>query len=752
MFLRRIRSSILKRPLCYSLAGFLLVFFLCGFLHSDFKLSFSIIGFYITLILIIAEILLKVPKSIRKTRLLPAILMLISISFSFLLSWINFDLRFDKLREKYHDTEAEVKVIVLSAESMSDYYSSHEVIVTEINGEKCKLKAKMSSSYFNAFDDGDTLRLPVKILIDTEFSNLSEAYDLSHGYLLEIISESEESVQMLDEENIFPYTQMSAMRKRVSKIVGLFTYDEGRALSKALLYGDRDGLSYSFTSAFKELGISHMLAISGMHFSIVVGLLAIVFSKIRINKKFSVILLSAFVLLYAFLAGFSGSVCRASVMLIFSYASFFFGIRSDAVTSLSCSAFIICTFNPYAIYDIGLLLSFFSTLGILTLALPINEKLSKTKIRKIKPLFSLISAVNITLSALLFTLPISYYCFGYISYISPITNLIFIPFITVILYLLPILIICSPVKALAYIIGNIITVLSKLTVYLATDIASSGNFYIHFDYFLCTVLLALMLISIALMAIFFKSFDSNRELAYIPLIVFVLGCYIGNYIISHPYMTGNSVIYYTENENDAIIISSGGESLFCDSSGGSYNFTRNAIEYAEKNTKTEISTYMISDYHYAHIATVTRLVEYNGIKNFILPIPQERDENFHNAITRFLYYSDCTMSFYDPNDKSVDFGEFTIKVNIYEHTTANPASLILIESDKYSIPDYAYISNARTLTDTNNDFFNGLKQSALDCDYLICGSHGDSDKALGKIKGYLSNEALFESFYSGIKE
>ena len=750
MLIRRIISSILKRPLCYSLAGFLLLYFVCGFFSSNFKLSFSIISFYITLILIIAGCVLKVLK--KNIKLLPAILVLFSVSLSFLLSWVSFDRRFDSLGEKYHGKDAEVKLVVLDAKTISDHYSSHEVVITEINGEKCRYKANMVSSYYNAYDNLDTLRLPVKISLTTEFSDLSQAYDLSHGFLFELSSESDESTEILDKENIFPYTQTASIRRSVARIVGRFTESEGKAISKALLYGDRDDLSYSFTSAFKELGISHMLAISGMHFSIIVGLLAIIFSKIRINKKLSTVLLTLFVLIYAFLAGFSGSVCRAAIMLLFSYASFILGKRSDAVTSLFSAAFIICAFNPYAIYDIGLLLSFFSTLGILILALPINEKLRKTNLSRIKPLFSLVSAINITLSAVLFTIPICFFCFGYISYVSPITNLIFVPFITLILYLLPLLIIFSPIELVAYAIGQVINVISKITVHLSEDIAASGDFYIRFDYFFCTVLLVLMLLIIALMIIFVKNFGSRRELAYIPLLVFVVGCYVGNYIMLHPYITGSSVTYYTENENDAIIISSGGESILCDSSGGSYTFAKNAIDYAEELGKTEITTYMITDYHYAHIATVTRLFTYMGIRSFVLPAPQERDVDYHNAITGFLDYNDCNIVFYTPSKEPVKFGEFEISVDIYTHKTANPASIISITSDDYSIPDYTYISNTKNLTDSNEDFTEHITNAALDCDYFICGSHGSSEKALDKIKHCLSREALTESFYSGLKD
>mgnify|MGYP006974690569 CR=1 FL=1 len=60
-----------------------------------------------------------------------------------------------------------------------------------------------------------------------------------------------------------------------------------------------------------------------------------------------------------------------------------------------------------------------------------------------------------------------------------------------------------------------------------------------------------------------------------------------------PFNSGMSVIYYTEGENDAIILVNEGEAVLCDSSDGSYSFTKNAIDYAKEVGKVDISTILI---------------------------------------------------------------------------------------------------------------------------------------------------------------
>ena len=201
-----------------------------------------------------------------------------------------------------------------------------------------------------------------------------------------------------------------------------------------------------------------------------------------------------------------------------------------------------------------------------------------------------------------------------------------------------------------------------------------------FDERFSLILLVFTLISLAAIILFYKNLSSRRAIVYLPLISFVLLCYIGNAIISYPYDRGCSLAYYTENENDAIIISSGKEVLFCDLSSGNYPFTKSAMEYGESMCKNSVSAYMISDYHYTHIATVTKLVNYTDVRTFILPVPKERDRRFHEAIVAYLELNDCDVKIYENGKEKLIFGEVSITPYIHSHESANPTSIMLIES------------------------------------------------------------------------
>jgi hypothetical protein len=235
------------------------------------------------------------------------------------------------------------------------------------------------------------------------------------------------------------------------------------------------------------------------------------------------------------------------------------------------------------------------------------------------------------------------------------------------------------------------------------------------------------------------------------MIIFVLSCFIGNSLVMRPYHSGMSVIYYTEGENDAIILVNDGEAMLCDSSDGSYSFTKNAIDYAKEVGKVDISSYMVTDYHYNHIATITRLINYSDIRSFVLPVSLGRDKNYHYAVTRYANLTGCNVHLYRAGENSLTFGDFLLNVYIYEHETANPASLVFIEDKNKATDSYMYISNTKDMTLVNSDFRNFITECAKLCDYIICASHGDSSEAISEIKKYIPYEPIYTSFYSKLK-
>ena len=132
------------------------------------------------------------------------------------------------------------------------------------------------------------------------------------------------------------------------------------------------------------------------------------------------------------MTGFTPAVTRAGIMQIFLICAPLFRRERDSITSLSFALFVLLVVNPYAVASVGLHLSFSATLGIILFTSRINSAISdmlrRSKLYKKKITRFIINFITsnlaTTIGALILTLPLTVVHFGYVSLISPITNLL----------------------------------------------------------------------------------------------------------------------------------------------------------------------------------------------------------------------------------------------------------------------------------------------------------------------------------------
>ena len=217
------------------------------------------------------------------------------------------------------------------------------------------------------------------------------------------------------------------------------TYDSV-GIAQALTLRERSQLPFETGEGYRNAGVAHLLAISGLHLSILVLLLRRVLLALRLRKLTRECIALCVILLYCFLTGFSPSIIRASVMLAFVLIGELLLDETDSITVLFFALLLLLLVNPYALLSVGLQLSFLSCLGILLLGPYINnlqKKIrgdSKAKRRKLRKLLaSLAGSFLISCGAVVFTFPITAVSFGDISYLAPISNLVFVPLFTPIL-------------------------------------------------------------------------------------------------------------------------------------------------------------------------------------------------------------------------------------------------------------------------------------------------------------------------------
>lgn len=204
--------------------------------------------------------------------------------------------------------------------------------------------------------------------------------------------------------------------------------------AKALFLGDRSEIDYETNTALKISGISHIIAVSGLHVSILFGLVYFISGK----RRFLTTLIGIpTVLLFAAVVGFTPSVTRAALMQIVMMLSLLLSKEYDRLTALSFAGLVMLVINPLVISSVSFQLSFACMAGITLLGEPISNWLKdKKRLGKWKGKISawLISGVSVSVSATVFTTPLVALYFGCISLVAVLTNLLTVWCITWIFY------------------------------------------------------------------------------------------------------------------------------------------------------------------------------------------------------------------------------------------------------------------------------------------------------------------------------
>jgi len=202
-------------------------------------------------------------------------------------------------------------------------------------------------------------------------------------------------------------------------------------LVSSLLLGYREQLEKQQKEAFAGSGAMHILAVSGLHVGIIYGMLIFLFKPFS-NKRsgLSFLLPVPCIWLYALLTGMTPSVSRAALMLSLYALSRYINRKTNLPNIIFFSAFIMILFDPKIIYSVSFQLSFMAVTGIAFVfpGLYAYFKTGNQLINKVTGLLCL------SVSAQLFTIPLSLYYFHQFPHYFLITNLFVIPLAVLILY------------------------------------------------------------------------------------------------------------------------------------------------------------------------------------------------------------------------------------------------------------------------------------------------------------------------------
>jgi competence protein ComEC len=211
-----------------------------------------------------------------------------------------------------------------------------------------------------------------------------------------------------------------SLRARAQAVLDQHVGGEGGALLKTMLLGHKWLLPSEVRRDFQRTGLSHLLAVSGLHVGFIIAMLTGLTRLLHLTKKQSFVFQMAMLCLYCMIVGAAPSVVRASVMAALILGSRVVGRQSDMLNNLFMAALVILLFRPLDLFEVGFQLSFGAVIGIIMFIRHFENWL------KFLPRW-MASGLSVTLSAQLGVWPVIAHYFNTFSAISIVANLFLVP-------------------------------------------------------------------------------------------------------------------------------------------------------------------------------------------------------------------------------------------------------------------------------------------------------------------------------------
>lgn len=607
-----------NRPLSLSCMGFLATAFLCYFLNAELCFWISLALFSLMLLFFVLWQLLK-----RRALLLVFLCLLLSLAAALSSTFL-----FHVPREKYESlVEGEVVIEgrVLSVRTTSYGGEELELLLEDLDGERCHDRVYLRASAPLKCEIGDVLRATA---VCEEFSS-SPTYDaraaaLSDGVFGTFTLKSGTECERIEAERFSLRTELLRWRALLSKRLASLVEGEEGALCVAFFLGDRSLLSDDISLQFRRVGISHLLALSGLHVSILIAFLEIVLKRLGCPRTLRVIAVIFLSIFYLFLTGCALSTVRAVLMCNVLMASFLFRANYDSFTALCTALVLILIFSPYALTDLGMWMSFLAAASIIVfqpIAACLRERLSGVQILGLsvgKVLVACIGAIFVGLVANLALAPIQGFVFGELPLLSiPATLLLSLP-------LNATLILSPATLVLPFFAGACRAVTGGILWCAETFSATKGILLPLGDAVSYTLLLLLAISLIAIAVLHLKQ----------PLRWFLVPTLLGlllipcSLLVTHLAHDRVDVTYVSSEvgRGEAMVIARAGECAVVDLSGKPIGAVYEIADAAKEARCTEIDELILSCYAETDADLLDRLSARVLIRRLCLPNPQNEWE------------------------------------------------------------------------------------------------------------------------------
>ncbi len=697
-----------NRPLSLILCIILGGFSLC-FIKSN--IVFAVL-FSLSLLLLVLFIFHKKLREKHILKVGAIAFLLASLIFS-----IYFGLCF--FPDKYSDGEVTVDATVIAIKENNENLKTLTVRMSSINGENT-LKYKAKVFVYNSdidFKSGNKISFSGKI----NCLNVgSDNYDISKGISSYVYTDD---IEINETGTVTIDGFFTSVRDTIKDYTDGVTDQKSASLLNALLLGEREELSGKTALDFKRTGITHILALSGMHLVILTTAITFLLKRLGINKRISIIVSMVFVVVFMALVGFPSSVVRAGVMLLISSLVYLLSGCKDNITSLFLAFVIILSTMPYLIYDISLWLSVLSTLGILVCQEYVGTKYDPG-FKFSKLLLGIKTSLLFSLFAIATTYAIAVVCFESSSLLAPIATLV-VGFMTnvyvycglVVLAIGALIPVGVPLKYLRWAIEAIVSAFSSLEI----ACFSVENTLIKILGVTLTVFILLFFI--------IKIKKKKLVVALIASLYLIINVFGISFSVD---AKANESIKYQSYGNEVMLITGSGNAYFLDFGESNSGSAYINASYAYENDICVIDYYYLLNYSESSISSIEEILSKIKINEIKIPKPRNSDEaELLKKLAYCVSEFSVSVELYDAKEE-LNLGKIemlTITRNEYGYSPESLSFVLAMGEEMYG---YTSVSALETSKLSESLFYT--------CKGVIVGDFGD--KPYEKYELDLSSENL----------
>ncbi len=407
---------------------------------------------------------------------------------------------------------------------------------------------------------------------------------------------------------------------------------EGRraVFMRALMTGDKDRF-YDDLGLYTDMsraGLMHIVAVSGMHISILMSFLCFIFGRTRPGRIVCLALIWVFVLM----TGSTPSAVRAGIMNSFLMLAGLFGRENDVLSSLSIALALILLCNPYAATSISLQLSFAAVLGIVL----VNDRFSRMDVYKRSKhsgaLNYIVDTAVCSAGVMLFTAPLTAIHFGSVNLLSPLANILALWAVTY----------CFCLGYVACMLPGFLLFLAKLTAFaaglLADFICLAARLISEIPF--CTVYTSapyfIPWLSLSYALVLALVFVKKRRLRYYAAAALAscLLLAVGMLSVKLYYRAAPTFGVIDVGQGQSVVLMSGGKTVMVDCGNTLSLDDAGDIsgQYLLSRGRKSLDILVLTHLHTDHADGVPQLLEYVRVKTLILPEPGPDDAELHDRI------------------------------------------------------------------------------------------------------------------------